>query len=406
MIFHLPVLTLRTILQIMVEVRAQVLGGPVHLAGDTVQVCITVTLPSLDPALRAQSSDVCEVLAWGSAQIHCQCSVNEYRVRLPTSNPKPAEEKAVANADTSFAPCRGERGHVVLSTKPKILFCDLQLLPGESRSFVYKETLPCDAPPTYRGQLLKYAYKITIGTQRLGAPTKLLRVPIRVIVLRGLSEACVYSESGELAPSNPFLHTPHRDTPRHTALQIIQSVSTRKNLSQYNITNTRGKVVRFCIYKTSFRLGEDIVATFDFSTAEVTCVQYSVTLQSEEIIAESCRQRPSQKPMLVSYSKAHEVCLNLSHTHLLLPIPLHVTPTFNTELVSLQWQLHFEFVTSTSEVKGPSLPPNKNEEIEWRAPSTIDIETMVWDLPITILPTTPSQVAQAVCMPAQHTLLL
>ncbi|KAG7156534.1 RAB6A-GEF complex partner protein 2-like 1, partial [Homarus americanus] len=89
---------------------------------------------------------------------------------------------------------------------------------------VYREILPCDAPPTYRGQLLKYAYKITIGTQRLGSPTKLLRVPIRVIVLRGLSEACVYSESGELAPTNPFLHTPHRDTPRHTALQIIQKI--------------------------------------------------------------------------------------------------------------------------------------------------------------------------------------
>lgn len=390
----------------MVEVRAQVLGGPVHLAGDTVQVCVTITVPSLDPALRAQSSDVCEVLAWGSAQIHCQCSVNESRVRLPAYSPKQAEESAVTNADTSFAPCRGERGHVVLSTKPKILFCDLQLLPGESRSFVYREILPCDAPPTYRGQLLKYAYKITIGTQRLGAPTKLLRIPIRVIVLRGLSEACVYSESGELAPSNPFLHTPQRDTPRHTALQIIQNVSTRKNLSQYNITNTRGKVVRFCIYKTSFRLGEDIVATFDFSMAEVPCVQYSVTLQSEEIIDESCRKRSSQKPMVVPYSKAHEVCLNLSHTHLLLPIPLHVTPTFSTELVSLQWHLHFEFVTSRNEVKGPSLPTNEKEQVEWRAPSTIDIETMIWDLPITILPTTPSQVAQALCMPAQHTLLL
>lgn len=144
---------------------------------------------------------------------------------------------------------------------------------------VYKEVLPCDAPPTYRGHLLKYAYKITIGTQRLGAPTKLLRIPFRVIVLQGnysvcacfffffvtiiwnlmfmicreelscenfwwelawiaflirskcditpntftgLSEACVYSESGELAPTNPFLHTPQRDTPRHTAFQIIQ----------------------------------------------------------------------------------------------------------------------------------------------------------------------------------------
>ena len=54
---------------------------------------------------------------------------------------------------------------------------------------------------------------------------------------------------------------------------FFQNLSTRKNLTQFNITNARGKVVHFCIYKTSFRLGEDIVATFDFSTAEVPCVQ-------------------------------------------------------------------------------------------------------------------------------------
>lgn len=43
-------------------------------------------------------SDVCEVLAWGSAQIHCQCSVNESRVRLPVSSPKQVEEREVTNA--------------------------------------------------------------------------------------------------------------------------------------------------------------------------------------------------------------------------------------------------------------------------------------------------------------------
>lgn len=74
--------------------------------------------------------------------------------------------------------------------------------------------------------------------------------------------------------------------------------------------------------------------------------------------------------------------------------------------VSLQWHLHFEFVTSVTEVKGPSPCASKEDQVEWRAPSTLDIETMVWDLPITILPTTPSQVAQAICMPDQHTLPL
>ncbi|XP_076068766.1 RAB6A-GEF complex partner protein 2 isoform X1 [Oratosquilla oratoria] len=387
----------------MMEVVARVLGGPVHLAGDVVHVCVTFTAPALDPALRAQSnSDVCEVLAWASAQIHCQCSINEAKVRLPAQSPKAAEEQAVTNADTSFAPCRGDRGHVVLSTKPKILFCDLQLLPGESRSFMYRETLPCEAPPSYRGQLVKYAYKITIGTQRLGAPIKLLRVPLRVVVLQGLSDACLYSESGELAPSNPFLQNQHKESPMETALQIIQNISTRKNVSYYNITNAQGKVVRFCLYKTSFRLGEDIVATFDFSDGEVPCVQYSVTLQSLEEIEEGCKRKPNQSPTLVSYSKNHEVCLNMANTHMVLPIPLYVTPTFTTNMVTLKWRLHFEFVTSTKEIEGPKMAEDSSQHIEWQGPATLDIETMVWDLPITIYPTAPSQIAQAVCIPAEQ----
>ena len=52
-------------------------------------------------------------------------------------------------------------------------------------SDTYKEMIPSDAPPSFRGQAVKYSYKITIGTQRLNHPTKLLRVPFRVLVLYG-----------------------------------------------------------------------------------------------------------------------------------------------------------------------------------------------------------------------------
>jgi len=52
---------------------------------------------------------------------------------------------------------------------------------------LYSETLPNDAPPSYKGHLVKYAYKITVGMQRLNSPIKLLRVPIRVVVIHGNS---------------------------------------------------------------------------------------------------------------------------------------------------------------------------------------------------------------------------
>ena len=75
--------------------------------------------------------------------------------------------------------------------------------------------------------------------------------------------------------------------------------------------------------------------------------------------------------------------------------------------VSLKWKLHFEFVLSVDkneESKSDSIE-NSNQEIEnkeneddkkqWKAPSKLDIETLVWDLPITLYPSNPNQLSQA-----------
>lgn len=54
----------------------------------------------------------------------------------------------------------------------------------------YCETLPIDGPPSFRGQSVKYVYKLTIGCQRVNSPIKLLRVPFRVLVLHGKPTHC------------------------------------------------------------------------------------------------------------------------------------------------------------------------------------------------------------------------
>jgi RAB6A-GEF complex partner protein 2 len=57
----------------------------------------------------------------------------------------------------------------LLSTPQSILFVDLQLGPGESRSYKYSFTLPRGLPPTHRGRAIKVSYHITVGTQRPGS---------------------------------------------------------------------------------------------------------------------------------------------------------------------------------------------------------------------------------------------
>jgi hypothetical protein len=55
--------------------------------------------------------------------------------------------------------------------------------------------------------------------------------------------------------------------------------------------------------------------------------------------------KEEQAAKLSSHSKQHEVCLGLSHSHMVLPVPLQLTPSFATNVCSIQYQLHFEFVT-------------------------------------------------------------
>lgn len=59
--------------------------------------------------------------------------------------------------------------------------------------------------------------------------------------------------------------------------------------------------------------------------------------------------------------------------------------------VTLRWRLHFEFVTS--KVALP-LPSNRaasapSEPVTWQGPAHLDVETMVWDLPIKVFATNP-----------------
>lgn len=72
----------------------------------------------------------------------------------------------------------------LITTPQSILFVDLQLAPGESRSYRYSFTLPRGLPPTHKGRSMKVVYHLTIGTQRPGSArdqqVKHVEVPFRV----------------------------------------------------------------------------------------------------------------------------------------------------------------------------------------------------------------------------------
>ncbi|XP_061468556.1 RAB6A-GEF complex partner protein 2 [Rhineura floridana] len=370
----------------MIEVSAALLRGAVFLAGEVLECLVTLRNP-LPPDATSASS---EMLAWASAQIHCQFHASESRVVLPPSDDH--RHDVQAENETVFVPNRGERGHCILSTPPKILFCDLRLDPGESKTYSYCETLPVDGPPSFRGQAVKYVYKLTIGCQRVNSPIKLLRVPFRVLVLHGLKDY-QFPQDEAVAPSNPFLEEEEgvkKDSRlADLATELLMVATSRRSLHVYNISNTRGKVGTFCIFKTVYKIGEDIVGSFNFSEGDIPCLQYLVSLQTEERIQEAFQRRHGQPVSYSTHARHQESCLHTSRTSFSLPIPLSSAPGFSTNIVSLKWRLHFEFVTSRDSAQMHVASEGHSGSLSWTGVEQMDVDTFSWDLPVKVLPTNP-----------------
>lgn len=89
----------------------------------------------------------------------------------------------------------------ILSTPQSVLFVNLQLEPGQSKSYTYNHILPRGIPPTHKGRAMKVSYNLRIGTQRAAnSVTKhqvqTVDVPFRV--LTGVNGKTFFSTSLKL----------------------------------------------------------------------------------------------------------------------------------------------------------------------------------------------------------------
>ena len=381
------------------DVEVSLVSGAVCLAGEEVTARIVFSLPP------TADQELC--LAWATAQLHCFCTVNQQRVMLEDKESSLVSRKSSNTSTTglqsSFQPTAGEAGVCVLTTPAKILLCDLSLYPGQRQEFTYQETVPPSAPPSYRGAAVKYSYKLTVGTQRLGQRNvSLLRVPVRVLSLSDLVLPPTEGTSAleRLGPSSPFLE-PERTvgdgevvSRSDLIMQAVQDITSRRRTSYFNIANTRGRVCKLCIFKTDYRLGEDIVASLDLTVGTLDCVQYSVSLCMAEKVSAEHKVREDQQDKILSHSRHHEVSLGFAHSHFVLPVPLQLAPSFSTPVCSVSYYLHFEFVTTASRGEKQEVPEEEGGS-EWQGPTKMEIETMVWDLPIKLYTTFPNHAAQS-----------
>lgn len=76
------------------------------------------------------------------------------------------------------------------SSPPSIVAVDLNLLPGESKTYSFTMQLPTDLPPSYFGKAIKFTYELVIGTNRVDSRrvaakagnqrSRLIKIPLRI----------------------------------------------------------------------------------------------------------------------------------------------------------------------------------------------------------------------------------
>ena len=76
----------------------------------------------------------------------------------------------------------GSRNIPLLATPQNLLFVDLRLGPGESKSYNYRFQLPRGLPPSYRGRAIKVLYHLALGVQRPERQAiKTVEIPFRTL---------------------------------------------------------------------------------------------------------------------------------------------------------------------------------------------------------------------------------
>jgi hypothetical protein len=86
------------------------------------------------------------IIAWSCAQIDCNCYIDESRVMLPKDPLRYGINNDIKKSDvssTSFQPNKDRVGISVYSSKPKIIFCNLVIKPGESKSCKQLSNICC-----------------------------------------------------------------------------------------------------------------------------------------------------------------------------------------------------------------------------------------------------------------------
>lgn len=113
----------------MIEIKAKLVrtDTAIYATGERVE-CLIEFFNKVLKDEKNGSLITAEWLAWASVQLHCYRKTN-----LNAGSTEKNSEIVEVIGKTALDAVTQAPGDVIIATKPKILFCDLKLQPGESK---------------------------------------------------------------------------------------------------------------------------------------------------------------------------------------------------------------------------------------------------------------------------------
>lgn len=133
-------------------------------------------------------------------------------------------------------------------------------------------------------------------------------------------------------------------------LRSNQAVNSRRSPNRFEIAREGKRIAVVVLNRPVHRLGETIIATMDFGDATIPCYAVRASLETSEKVTPTLAIRSNASIHRTTrriHASLFENTLHATRVAFSPAIPISATPSILTSGVTLDWELRFEFVTSS-----------------------------------------------------------
>jgi hypothetical protein len=134
-------------------------------------------------------------------------------------------------------------------------------------------------------------------------------------------------------------------------LRSNQAVNSRRSPNRFEIAREGQRIAVAVLNRPVHRLGETVIATLDFGNATIPCYAVRASLETSEKVTPTLAIRSNASIHRTTrriHASLFENTLHATRVAFSPAIPITATPSILTSGVTLDWELRFEFVTSSA----------------------------------------------------------